>query len=139
MVIDPACKFSVPTCRVVRSRVVVALSLVSKAEVKPVPLREVLTTNVSITEEVANKFPGTLKFSIVDDAAFTTIPIPEVVGVRNDPLFVQFDAPAAPQALPVPVTKPDVLACRQLLAAAVIVERVKAPLTRRVSLKVEDA
>ena len=94
---------------------------------------------MSITDDVANKFPGTLKFSIVEDAAFTSIPIPLVVGVRNNPLFVQFDDPAAPQALPVPVTRPAVLACKQLLAAAVIVERVKFPLTRRVSLKVEEA
>ncbi len=72
MVMEPPERFKVPSCKVVRSRVVVALSFVlnslwkpaqvevelncvSQAEVKPVPVSEVLTTRVSMKAEVAFK------------------------------------------------------------------------------------
>lgn len=85
-----------PIWMLARSKVVVAFNRESKAFVNPVPVSEVPTTKVSMSDEVAFKEPSTRRVEIVEEAV-TKIPFVVEVGRRA---FVKANshAPGVPTA-----------------------------------------
>ena len=145
------------TCRELKSRVVVALSLELnslwkpaqvevelKAEfqavVKPVPVKEELTTRVSMKEEVALREPVILKLLSMVEDPLKNRPAAVLVGesVLVKICWKEPFCPDTPQAPPVPETRPLVSTERHWVDP-VREERVRLELILRVSLKVEEA